>query len=161
MKKEKDLEGFCKRCGKCCWYRGHGGEMKPCPHLIPIPENGTTACDIYPNRLGAHVAFVKGEEITCHTTEEAVRLAHHPVDCPYFFYYAVRAEKLNLARDQITLLQQVAFQIANHACETGDWSRIYPGPKSNCNHCYGRGYEGRNVSQKGKEFYVLCRCVNR
>ena len=29
-------------------------------------------------------------------------------------------------------------------------------PKANCNHCYGRGYSGRNLKTQQ---YVPCRCI--
>jgi hypothetical protein len=47
------------------------------------------------------------------------------------------------------------------ACEMGvvdQASRIHPKPKKNCNHCYGRGYEGKDVNTG---HYVPCRCLSR
>ena len=41
----------CKRCGKCCETEGFG----ECPHLVRLGD--ITMCDIYPVRLGAHIAM--------------------------------------------------------------------------------------------------------
>ena len=46
IKKEKEFEDICIRCGNCC-----GAQDDPCIHLIKQPD-GKYYCDIYASRKG-------------------------------------------------------------------------------------------------------------
>lgn len=163
-KKKFDLESLCRQCGKCCAVKKVvDGKLifteQYCPHLQEWGDGSKkTFCDIYDKRSGTSFQM-DGKTYLCESAKDAFKKGFLPNDCPYFIYYYCHPELLGvMSEEELKKRMWNAFALKQYACEKQDWSRVIPGPKANCPHCYGRGYEGRDVK---KEIYVLCRCVNR
>ena len=144
-----DQESICRRCGRCCHRKeiSHGKlviSKEECPNLEK-DERGRASCKIYSDRVGK-VIVIGDKAVRCILTEEAYTQGLLPADCPYVYFYQHGMDK--------KLRNFLKFQ---EACETQDWNEISPEPKKNCKHCYGRGYDGRNVNTNT---YVPCTCLS-
>lgn len=71
---------ICKRCGRCCYMRDGGVEVK-CKYLI-VFEGGKTACRIYKdrNRIGRVIGILHGNLFKCLPREQ---LRQNFEGCPY------------------------------------------------------------------------------
>lgn len=153
MDEEKTVineEEICRRCGRCC-HRKEISKGKvvflpeTCPNLEKDEhERGKYSCKIYEKRFTVPLFFEDGKPFYCLPARIAYEQVLLPSDCPYVAYYRDGGNK--------ALKNFLVFQ---KACETQNWDGIFPKPKSNCKHCYGRGYVGRDVN---KNTYVPCGC---
>ena len=159
-----DLESLCKNCGRCCAVKEtNNGKIvfseKYCPHLQEWGDGSKkTFCDIYGHHIGSSFEM-DGKTHRCISAKDSFKQGGLPEDCPYVAYYLCHPEELGIMpEEEFRKRKMNAFMIYEGACITQDWLKITPGPKANCQHCYGRGYEGRDVKSNT---HVLCRCVNR
>jgi uncharacterized cysteine cluster protein YcgN (CxxCxxCC family) len=77
LKKEKELESLCVRCGACCG----AFDQDPCVHL-KTAKDGKYFCDIYENRLGRQKT-VSGKSFECVRIEENLREFDPYPSCAY------------------------------------------------------------------------------
>lgn len=148
QEKYVDPESLCRHCGRCCHRKEIiNGKIvftkDVCPNLLK-DEHGKISCKIYDNRLGKLVE-IGGKYVKCILAEEAYQQGLLPADCPYVYFYQKGMDK-NLRN----------FLMFQEICETQNWDGIIPSPKKNCNHCYGRGYTGKDIIT---QTYVKCQCL--
>lgn len=78
IKKEKEYEALCKRCGACCGV----SDGDPCRHLLK-DEDGVYRCEIYENRRGLRKT-ISGKEFLCVPIRNIMSKSWaHSWNCPY------------------------------------------------------------------------------
>ena len=148
-----DPETICRSCGRCCvrkeFVKGKTVFTKDfCPNL-ERDERGKCSCKIYDRRLKT-VVTISGKDVRCVSAEEAYKQGLLPADCPYVYYYQHRDG------DGIHMKKLESFLMFQGICEIQNWDGVFPKPKKNCNHCYGRGYVGKNINT---QTYAKCGCM--
>ena len=145
-----DEESICRRCGRCCHRKEKSfGKINILPETCRFLEktgDGKTRCGQYEHRFAGPLFFKDGQAFFCLPAQQAFQMGLLPNDCPYVHYYKHGMDK-----------QLKHFLVFNNACDTQKWDGIFPKPKPNCKHCYGRGYLGRDVN---RNTYVPCYCLS-
>jgi len=84
-KKEREYEGLCKRCGRCCKHKTYGPDgvkaINEYCQYFDWDFDGKGKCKVYdnPRRIGGKVAI----GLVCVTAEVSASNKDLPDDCPY------------------------------------------------------------------------------